>query len=246
MKKVIGIPGWKVGENSFGCGVNYLDYINKLEFEARILMPRDELVDVDMVLLPGGPDLNPIAYGEVPGFHTSAPDLFRQFFYDKRLSAYIEAGVPVFGICLGFQQLAAFFGSKLEQNMIYHAQSKDRFQKAHEVYPTAEGTAMGYWPYKAQKMEVNSHHHQGVLVENLSDDLIPLVYASNEEYTDKDKGARIVEAFMHRHLPIAGVQWHPEEWFDFFTSKLIHELIERKSNRLDISDVAENTKKCAC
>ena len=113
--------------------------------------------------------------------------------------------------------LNVYFGGSLEQNMRYHAQSKDRWEGGHDVYTV--GTTR-----KEGKFEVNSHHHQAVLYSTLSKELDMLVYADNEE----DSQDCIVEAFKHKTLPIVGIQWHPEEWRDGFSHSLIIDLLNKK------------------
>jgi putative glutamine amidotransferase len=232
-KPIIVIPGWKTGENSFGCGHNYLEFMRRFGVP-RILMPEEDVVeDASLLLLPGGPDLNPIAYGGVPSMYSTAPDLFRQYFYDKVLDKYIEAGVPIFGICLGMQQLCVKFGSKMTQNLFYHEQSKDRWMEAHKVYPINFG--LKYFPIKdadrsnekKNSFEVNSHHHQGVVVSELGVDLEVIATAWNHD-NPKDE---LVEAFMHKELPIAGVQWHPEEMFNTFAHRMVNTLIASAESR---------------
>lgn len=206
--KTIGIPGWKVGENSFGVTSNYLEFAKKYG-NPRIIMPWEEYVEVDLLILPGGKDISPSLYGQVPGFKTSDPDVFKEFFYTHRLKNYVEKNVPIFGICLGFQQLGIYFGSKLEQNTNYHAQSPDRWEEAHDVY-NMEGKRI---------QKVNSHHHQ--YFKNISEDLEVIAVAFNE---DTDNKEYLVEAFKHKTLKIAGVQWHPEEFYDELSDKLIKQL----------------------
>lgn len=196
-KLIVGIPGWRTGDNSFGCGVNHLDYISSFG-NPRILFPHDEDADIDMLYLPGGPDLSPSRYGQYPGFYTSNQDVFRQHFFDALLPKYIEKGIPIFGVCLGMQMLNVIFKGTLTQDMKYHAQSKDRWGPAHKVYINGSN--------RKDNFDVNSHHHQAVLVSDLSPELEILAYADNEE----DKRNQIVEAFKHKTLPIAGVQWHPK------------------------------------
>ena len=96
----IGIPGWKLGPNSFGCGVNHLDYISKFG-DPKILFPQDDNEDIDLLYLPGGPDVNPTSYGQIPGFYTGDQDVFRQYFFDNNLKKYVDKGTSVFGVCLG-------------------------------------------------------------------------------------------------------------------------------------------------
>jgi putative glutamine amidotransferase len=215
-RPVIGVPGWKLGENSFGAGVNHLDFISRFG-NPRILFPQDDDVDLDLLYLPGGPDLAPWAYGQIPGFRTGNPDLFRQHFYDVVLPKYMKKGTPIFGVCLGFQMLNVAAGGTLTQDLIYHAQSKDRWQKGHDAYIVGMNRKQG-------KIEVNSHHHQAVTYKDMSKEFDMLAYADNEE----DPENCIVEAFLHKTLPIGGVQWHPEEWRDPFAMDMIRSLLENQ------------------
>lgn len=210
MRKRIGIPAFKTGEN-FGVGLNHLEFVNNFG-DPVLIMPHEEKVKVDLLYLTGGLDLNPSSYGEIPGFKTSNTDVYKQFFFDKRLKNYVS-DTPIFGVCLGFQMLNVFFGGKLTQHAINHPQSSDRFRKGHEVsYITSEGIK--------EKFEVNSHHHQLVRLDQLGNKLTPVAI-----YEDSSKNP-VVEAFAHQELPIVAVQWHPEEWYDNFSKSYINSLLK--------------------
>lgn len=232
-KPKIGIVGYKSSDgNSFGAGIAYLDFISQFG-DAIIVMPHQVYPpDLDALVLPGGPDLRTSTYGEVPSFYTGSPDAYRQHFFDNCLGNYIDAGIPIIGICLGFQQLNVHFGGSLTQNFHYHAQSPSRWTKAHDIISTEEAHSLDLG--LARKFEVNSHHHQGVLLHQLAQPLVPLAIAANEEYidekslakvSDNEKPFMIVEAFKHESLPIIGFQWHPEEWRDHFSTTLIKALL---------------------
>lgn len=205
--KVIGIVGYKVGD-AFGVGLNHIEFVNQFG-NPKIIMPWEKDVNCDILYLPGGMDLNPSSSNSTPSFKTGNQDVFKQHFYDELLPGYIGK-VPIFGVCLGLQMLASYFGSKITQNLINHEQSRDRWEKAHDVFTA--GTAQ---VQKKKKLEVNSHHHQCVLLSDLSKDLIPTYLAEYEDGLIFDKGNDyIVEAFRHKELPIYAVQWHPEELYD--------------------------------
>lgn len=232
-KKKIGIYAASVGENSFGVSKTYLEFIRKIGYEPMILLPQNTFEkSIDMLLLPGGMDINPNSYGDVPGFFTSNTDVHKQYVYDKCLPNYINEKTPVFGICLGFQQLASYFGLKLEQDLVYHEQSPQRWATAHEVWLTPEGLDF-YMLEKAPKIEVNSHHHQAVIAPPKSKSMIvddingftPLLWAKNHEYATQ---GGIVEAFRHKDFAVAGVQWHPEELYDLYSITLLNETMSRK------------------
>ncbi len=218
--KIIGIPGYRSEDGSvFGAGSNYLELISRFG-KPYIIFPDEELVAVDLLVLPGGLDLAPQSFGAQPTFKTGNQDVFKQFFYEKRLSSYIDAGVPVFGICMGFQMLAVYFGSMMEQHLWKHPQSPGRSLAGHTVEPLPSAARYAMKPF-----EVNSHHHQGVLLAGLSPQLEPMALAKLDPYSDKV----LVEAFCHKTKPIMAVQWHPEEWFDAFTLGMINDLLHGKT-----------------
>jgi hypothetical protein len=100
----IGIPGWLVGPNSFGVTIPYIEFIREhLDCsDLRILSPDSPIwTDLDLLILTGGPDVNPSRYGEPPGFYTDKPDLIREYFDVHVLPRYIEEHVPIFGVCRG-------------------------------------------------------------------------------------------------------------------------------------------------
>lgn len=238
-KPTIGIPGYASADGkSFGAGLNYLNFISHFG-NPRIILPWEEKVELDLLLLPGGADLNPTSYGEVPEFSTGNQDVHKQFFFDNRLKNYVN-DTPIFGICLGMQQIAAFFGSKLTQHLEYHDQSTSRWSTAHKVEYTPEFTRRNI--VKGGKFEVNSHHHQCVLKANLGKDLectlqvltedSPLIALKNN-FTPLEKGSAyaMVEGLMHKTLPIFGVQYHPEELYDHYSISIMKHLLNSSKKK---------------
>ena len=214
--KTIGIVGYRSEDGTvFGAGCNYLELIARFG-KPYIIFPGEELADIDLLILPGGLDIAPQSFGTAPTLKTGHQDVFKQFFYDKRLSLYVDANIPIFGICLGFQMLAVYFGSALEQHLWRHPQSAGRSIAGHFAEPLPEAAR-----YATQPFEVNSHHHQGVFLHGLSPELEPLALAKSAP----DSDIMLAEAFRHRSKPIMAVQWHPEEWFDDFSCKMIDDLL---------------------
>ena len=217
--KTIGIIGSKSEDGTvFGAGVNYLELISRFG-KPHIILPDEGVADVDLLMLPGGPDIAPQSFDAVPSFKTGNPDVFKQYFFEKRLPAYIEADIPIFGICLGFQMLAVYFGSTIEQHLWKHPQSTGRGITAHCVEPLPAATR-----YTTRPFEVNSHHHQGVLLSKLSPRLEALALAKADPHSEN----MLVEAFCHKTKPVAAVQWHPEELFDAFGCSMIEDLLSGK------------------
>lgn len=101
MTKRIGIVGWGTGENSFGVSKPYLNYF-KTYGEVFILGPNEEVDStLDLLILPGGKDVNPLRYGQIPSLFTGYQEPLLEYFDVTMLPRYIEQGVPIFGICRG-------------------------------------------------------------------------------------------------------------------------------------------------
>lgn len=223
-RKVIGIPGYKDAKaESFGAGINYLDFIDHFA-DARIIMPYEKHVKVDMLLLPGGLDTQPARYGEVPGFHTSNQDVFKEFFFENRLHLYVNRGTPIFGICLGLQELAVYFGCKLTQDLITHPSSTERWKTAHTVFPYKKDTPIIINGKEHTSFQVNSHHHQALCEKGLNKLIDPIYKASNDDKV-LTKDGDIIEAFVVKNHSIVAVQWHPEELYDKFSIAVINNLL---------------------
>lgn len=221
-KPTIGIVGAKSEAGFIGAPSHYMEFISKYG-NPRILLPHEEFVqDIDMLLLPGGLDINPASYGKVPRYKTTNQDVFKQYFFDHLLKNYVGK-IPIIGICLGMQMLNVFFGGTLVQNLNFHEQSPDRWRDAHKVRIIEENHGNRHNNNKPKTIDVNSHHHQAVTMNTLSMELIPLATAEDHG----EAGAPIVEAFQHRELPIIGFQWHPEELYDEFSDMIISGLLSK-------------------
>lgn len=227
-KKTILIPGWSLGDLSFGCGKYHLNYISEFGIP-RILMPQNEdVVEADLLYLPGGLDLNPSNYGEAPGFFTSNSDVYKEYFYRVMLPKYVESGIPIYGCCLGAQMLNVFFGGTLTQHLHNHPESAARGAIGHRIFEVINIVEGGLILESRKTKEgkeiagynVNSHHHQGILFKDLSPDIIPM-------YASKDG---VIEIFKHKTLPIVGAQMHAEEYRTPVVDVLIEELLYGKSN----------------
>lgn len=219
--RIIGIPGYKIVDNSFGVGGNHLSFVERFG-KPRIIMAWEDVVNVDLLYLPGGLDISPFDYEETPEFKTSNQDVYKEFFFRTRLGGYIESGIPIFGVCLGAQMLAVHFGCKLTQDFLCHAQSESRWEPAHKVY--SELTQDGKISKKSKRLNVNSHHHQGLTLNNTNDMIDPLWYARNEDSSITGDG-HIIEGFRIRDRRIYGVQWHPEELYDKFSIETMNKLL---------------------
>lgn len=198
----VAIPGWQVGPNSFGVTIPYVEFMQNVlgAEEIRILTPdAPEYTDLDLLILPGGADVNPSRYGEVPSFYTDKPDPIKEYFDTHVLPRYVNRGTPIFGICRGAQTLAVHFGGKLIQDMYHETNSSEDPNKGvHQLRVIDKPAA---------KVKVNSRHHQSIMLSSLND-LDVKVLATHE------KVHHHVEAIRVQGYKIAAVQFHPEDLYD--------------------------------
>lgn len=99
-RKIIGIVGHSTGENTFGTRKSYMEYFSQFG-NVVILSPSDKVVDLDLLVLPGGEDVDSSRYGQKPSFFNTAPNGYFEYFDKVMLPQYIEKNTPIFAICRG-------------------------------------------------------------------------------------------------------------------------------------------------
>lgn len=160
---------------------------------------------MDGLLLPGGADLDPALYGEEP--HPAvAVEAVRD---DLELAAWTAArasGVPIFGVCRGFQAINVFSGGSLIQHLEGHDSPTDA-PEAHPLHVEA-GSRLAAILGETDPLlstEVNSYHHQAVRPADLAPGLVASAMAPHHE-------GELVEALEAADPEdwLIGVQFHPE------------------------------------
>lgn len=224
----IGVVGKKMGENSFGCTLPYLEYMMQFGDEISILTPNEVREDLDLLILPGGADVATTRYASgMPSFYNGNSDVLLEHFDKFSLPRYIEMNTPIVGICRGFQSLVVHFGGTLDQNISHPYSEKSRGELVHGVEFTKDAIDMGMRAAGNKKVhKVNSLHHQGAYTAMMPSVLKPLMLHDEAIY-----GERIVEAFIHESLPIVGFQFHPEETYDHYAYWLISYILEMKNSK---------------
>lgn len=156
------------------------------------------------LLLSGGDDLDPSAYGEAQSWHCGAICPLRDSFELALCKEFLRLRKPILGICRGIQVLNVALGGTLYQDLqseyadsIAHRQKQRSCCHSHPVQ-LAEGSRLAAL-YGADTLAVNSHHHQAVRQPGAG--LIISAAAPDG----------VIEAVEHAELPFCiGVQWHPE------------------------------------
>jgi len=165
---------------------------------------------VDGILLPGSPsDIEPHHYNAEPSRPGTLHDPARDATTLPLIPMLLEAGIPLLGVCRGFQEMNVALGGELYQHVHEqpgfqdHRETKSEdvdamYANAHRVH-FPEGGLMRQWLGQAHA-EVNSLHGQGI--KRLADGL------SAEALADDG----LVEAFsvINAKAFAFAVQWHPE------------------------------------
>lgn len=165
---------------------------------------RDYAEYLDGLILQGGADVSPRAYGEEPLRPEWSGDPVRDAYELELLHEFMEARKPVLGICRGMQLINVALGGSLYQDLpsqqplpIAH-ESGDYDRNIHTV-GFAEGGQLSGWFGGLAGGRVVSIHHQGI--NRLGRDA--LVEATAED--------GVVEAIRWKGRSfVCGVQWHPE------------------------------------
>ncbi len=161
---------------------------------------------VDALLLSGGGDIEASYFGEenLGGGITDLNPL-RDYHEMALIRAAWDCGVPILGICRGFQLLNIAFGGDIYQDMpsmvegelLNHSINEPRERGVHDVEVT-KGTLL-HEILGCDTISVNSRHHQGVRR------VAPMFRVAARS------GDGIVEAIESTPLhKIIAVQWHPE------------------------------------
>jgi gamma-glutamyl-gamma-aminobutyrate hydrolase PuuD len=190
-----------------------LAYVTAVEHaggRALLVPPSEDAVPetldaLDGLILSGGEDLHPEAYGaEVhPETQNARPDRDRAEL--AVLAGALERDMPVLAICRGSQVLNVGLGGDLVQHLPdvvgseRHKHTAGEFAD-HDVDLQAGSRLAGLL---GERAPVKSHHHQGY--GRLGEGLAPVAWA--------DDGT--IEALEHPSKRFAlGVLWHPEEGED--------------------------------
>ena len=163
---------------------------------------------LDGLLLAGGVDVDPAAFGERPHPQLGRTDPARDAVELRLVRWAVEEKKPLFGLCRGLQVINVALGGSLWQDIETQVDGAIR----HDCYPTlgyardffahdatlAAGSRL-HAAFEAPSIRVNSMHHQAIK------DLAPSLHASARAPDGLIEG---VESGDDHFL--VGVQWHPE------------------------------------
>jgi putative glutamine amidotransferase len=156
---------------------------------------------LDALVLAGGSDVDPAAYGAQPDPETGPTTPERDRFELALAYGALERDLPLLGICRGMEMLNVACGGTLEQDIArldLHRHTRGVFGD-HDV--RLEPGSLAARAVGAERATVKSHHHQGVA--ELGEGLVVTGWSVPDDQ---------VEAVELPERDFAlGVLWHPEE-----------------------------------
>jgi putative glutamine amidotransferase len=220
-RPVIGIPSDRrmIGPHPFhAVGEKYISAVLQASDGLPLLIPvlqtpldvAEILGRVDGIFFPGSPsNVEPARYAGPASAPGTLHDPYRDATTLTLIPRAVAGGVPVFGVCRGFQEMNVAMGGTLHQRVHEvpgfedHREDKEQpldvqYGPAHEVVLEAGGLLLGI--AGRERISVNSLHGQGV--DRLAPGLVVEARAPDG----------LIEAFRVRSAPsfALAVQWHPE------------------------------------
>jgi putative glutamine amidotransferase len=220
-RPVIGLPADRrmIGHHPFhAVGEKYLLAVAQAADAVPLLIPAlgdavsvDEILEaVDGLVFTGSPsNVEPVRYSGPASAPGTLHDVARDATTLPLIPTAIERGLPVLGICRGFQEMNVAFGGTLHQKLhevqgyLDHRDDETQpldvqYGPVHDVVLEQGGLLRSL--AGTDRIRVNSLHSQGV--DRLSDQLIVEARAPDG----------VIEAFRVRNAPrfALAVQWHPE------------------------------------
>ena len=174
--------------DSFTYNLYHLLHEVNVKAEYTIIRNRDRTVfdlDFDVLFISPGP-MGPDQTG-----------LLRELF----ITRIIPERIPAFGICLGMQFLASFFGGNIVKSSFpVHGRTVNVIHQGDDLF---KGINKTFKAARYNSLEVITINHEVMRV------------LGREEETG------MIMALSHKILPLAGVQFHPESFLARFSFKLI-------------------------
>jgi putative glutamine amidotransferase len=167
--------------------------------------PEETLDAIDGLLLAGGADIDPAAYGAKPQPETVGSVPERDAFEIALVRAAIARDMPVLGICRGMQLINVALGGTLHQHLPSHLGHDDHlrsigsFEDSEHDVDLQEGSLASRAAGELCHV-TKSHHHQGV--DGVGEGLLV------SGVSRMDGLPEAIELPDRRF--VLGVQWHPE------------------------------------
>jgi putative glutamine amidotransferase len=152
---------------------------------------------VDGVVISGGLDIDPGAYGQEPVEEVSETQVDRDSFEFELIRALVERNLPTLAICRGIQSVNVALGGGLVQHIDGHMRNDLYNDTAHHALIEADSRLASV--VGTTTLEVNSLHHQ--VVDDLADGCVVIA---------RDDDGNIEALAVDGADRVLAVQWHPE------------------------------------
>jgi putative glutamine amidotransferase len=207
MRPLIGVttselrPSWlATTRTEMALGMTYMRVLDAAGAMPVVLPPVGDaaaLLDrLDGVVLSGGPDLDPAAYGARERHRELGPTEPALDAFELTLAqAALERGTPVLAVCRGAQALNVACGGTLHQHVPGHRQTAPAADTTHDVRLNARSRLARI--ARTRTLPVNTFHHQAA--DRLGAGLRAVAHAPDGTI-EAIEGAGFV----------VGVQWHAE------------------------------------
>ncbi|NJL93360.1 MAG: aminodeoxychorismate/anthranilate synthase component II [Anaerolineae bacterium] len=119
--------------------------------------------------------------------------------------AQISSGIPTLGVCLGHQCIGqAFGGQVVRAPHLMHGKTSEIFHRNHPLFTGVPS------PFIATR------YHSLIVEEPMPTDLSVIAFTEAGE----------VMGLKHKHLPIVGVQFHPESILTTYGPRILQNFLE--------------------
>ena len=202
---LIGISCGRTSTGAATLATNYTDAIAKAGGIPVVLPIIDDpalaeslLAKVDGIVFSGGPDLDPVEYGEEILNETVSIDAVRDRSDLLLARAALASGKPVLAICRGEQLMNVVLGGSLYQDLPAQVEGVLPHSDTTHMIGVEKGSVL-FDLFGSDSLLVNTFHHQAVK------DVAP-----GSRVTARSSDG-VVEAFENAN--VLAVQFHPERMF---------------------------------
>jgi anthranilate synthase component 2 len=123
----------------------------------------------------------------------------------------LGAKTPIFGVCLGHQAMGAVFGGRVVRaNVPMHGKTS-----------TIEHNSRGVFAGISEPFQASRYHSLVVADEGFPAEL---------EVTARTKEDGVIMGLRHRHLPVYGVQFHPESILTGEGHRILRNFLDGKAD----------------
>jgi putative glutamine amidotransferase len=201
-----------------------LTFFQKLGYHTVIIDSHNDVDIIDrldvLALVGGFEDIDPSLYGQerhelTKGCNKRMDDFEIEAFHFAR-----KKGIPIIGVCRGFQLINVALGGTLHQDLSFTGTAIQHLTGNYSE-PVHQIKTDGWLKEElGEYVDVNSYHHQGI--DKLASELNPIAWSEDG----------IVEAYEYKDskIPIFAVQWHPELMEDELSFHLVETYLNKTMN----------------